>query len=108
MKVSLEIEAPHWPCIEKDYWAIDCANRDPSSLAYISYLIPFFYNADLLETCDRLGTSTSAPGFVVDDINVFAYGKEYGAKTYRTLAAVHTRKCENAKMRRKKKKKKKG
>ena len=42
-----------------------------SPLSPILYL---FYSADLLDMCDRPGTSTSGFGFV-DDVNILAYGK---------------------------------
>ena len=42
----------------------------------ISPILYLFYNADLLEICERPGTSTSAIGFI-DDVNILAYGKCY-------------------------------
>ena len=57
----------------------------------ISPILYLFYNADLLEICQRPGTNTSALGFV-DDVNVLAYGKST-EENCRTLERIH-RKCE--------------
>ena len=59
-----------------------------SPLSSILYL---FYNADLLEICDRPGKNTSAIGFV-DDANILAYGKSTD-ENCKTLEAIH-RQCE--------------
>ena len=59
-----------------------------SPLSSILYL---FYNADLLEICDRPGKNTSAIGFV-DDANILAYGKST-EENCKTLEAIH-RQCE--------------
>ena len=59
-----------------------------SPLSSILYL---FYNADLLEICERPGTNTSAIGFV-DDANILAYGKSTEEKC-RTLESIN-RQCE--------------
>ena len=57
----------------------------------ISPILYLFYNADLLDICNRPGTKTSGLGFV-DDINVLAYGKS--TQEYcRTLERIH-RECE--------------
>ena len=57
----------------------------------ISPILYLFYNADLLEICERPGTNTSALGFV-NDVNVLAYGKST-EENCRTLERIH-RKCE--------------
>ena len=59
-----------------------------SPLSSILYL---FYNAELLEICDRPGKNTSAIGFV-DDANILAYGKST-EENCKTLKAIH-RQCE--------------
>ena len=59
-----------------------------SPLSSILYL---FYNADLLEICERPGTNTSAIGFV-DDANILAYGKST-EENCKTLESIH-RQCE--------------
>lgn len=60
-------------------------------------ILYLFYNADLLEICDRQGASTSALGFV-NDANILAYGKstkencwtlEMIHKKYKKLATKH-------------------
>ena len=57
----------------------------------ISPILYLFYNADLLDICERPGTNTSAIGFV-DDINVLAYGKST-EENCKTLEGIH-KKCE--------------
>ena len=57
----------------------------------ISPILYLFYNADLLDICERPGTNTSAIGFV-DDINVLAYGKST-EENCKTLEEIH-KKCE--------------
>ena len=57
----------------------------------ISPVLYLFYNADLLDICERPGTNTSALGFV-DDINVLAYGKST-EENCKTLEEIH-KKCE--------------
>ena len=57
----------------------------------ISPILYLFYNADLLDICERPGTNTSALGFV-DDINVLAYGKST-EENCKTLEEIH-KKCE--------------
>ena len=57
----------------------------------ISPILYLFYNADLLEICERPGTNTNAIGFV-DDINVLAYGKTT-EENCKTLEEIH-KKCE--------------
>ena len=57
----------------------------------ISPILYLFYNADLLEICERPGINTSALGFV-DDVNVLAYGKST-EENCRILERIH-RKCE--------------
>ena len=59
-----------------------------SPLLSILYL---FYNADLLEICERPGTNTSAIGFV-DDANILPYGK-ITEENCKTLESIH-RQCE--------------
>ena len=57
----------------------------------ISPILYLFYNADLLDICERPGTNTSALGFV-DDINVLAYGKST-EENCKMLEEIH-KKCE--------------
>ena len=57
----------------------------------ISPILYLFYNADLLEICQRPGTNTSSLGFA-DDVNVLAYGKST-EENCRTLERIH-KECE--------------
>ena len=57
----------------------------------ISPILYLFYNADLLDICERPGSNTSALGFV-DNINVLAYGKST-EENCKTLEVIH-KKCE--------------
>jgi exonuclease III len=59
-----------------------------SPLSPILYL---FYNADLLEMCDRPGINTGSLGYA-DDVNILAYGKSTD-ENCRNLERVH-RLCE--------------
>ena len=40
--------------------------------SFLSFILYLFYNANLLEICNRPGTNTSAMGFI-DDVNVLVY-----------------------------------
>lgn len=57
----------------------------------ISPVLYLFYNADLLDICNRIGTNTSGLGFV-DDVNVLAYGRSTEENCL-TLEKVH-KACE--------------
>lgn len=59
-----------------------------SPLSPILYL---FYNADLLDICDRPESNTSSLGFV-DDVNIVAYGK--GTEENCTTLEITHKKCE--------------
>lgn len=59
-------------------------------MVFVSHTV-YFYNADLLEICDRPGTNTSAMGFM-DDVNVLAYSTST-EENCRTLERLH-KECE--------------
>ena len=58
----------------------------------ISPILYLFYNADLLEICERPGTNSSALGFV-DDTNILAYSTST-EENCRILENLH-KKCEH-------------
>ena len=71
-----------------DTFSIHTGIPQGSPLSPILYL---FYNADLLEMCERPGSKTSAIGFV-DDVNILAYSTST-EENCKTLEKLH-RECE--------------
>ena len=51
------------------------------------FLLYLFYNADLLDICNRPGTNAAGMGFV-DDVNILAYGKST-EEDCKTLEKIH-------------------
>lgn len=71
-----------------DFFAVSAGIPQGSLISPILYL---YYNADLLEICERPGTTTSALSFI-DDVNILAYGTST-EENLKTLERVHTQ-CE--------------
>ena len=57
----------------------------------ISPILFLFFNADLVEICDKMGVTAISMGFV-DDINILTYGKTI-ERNCQTLSGVHAE-CE--------------